>query len=97
MKFTVFGIVSAAFCTASFAQTPVDPQQAAKDKVVRERTEGAAGGTGNPVAKGEGKQDAITGRTNLRDHRPKAVRERARIHDESSSDREKGRGARGNP
>jgi hypothetical protein len=58
----------------------------------RLRTDGAAGGTGNPVAKGEGKQEAITGKTNRHDLRPK--NRPGREHDESSSDREAGRGAR---
>ena len=69
------------------ADTP--PRNAAEE--ARVRTDGAAGGTGNSVAKGEGQRDAIAGKTNRHDMRPK--NRPGRELDESSPERQ-GRGAR---
>lgn len=73
----------------ALAQTPEQEKKAAE---TRARVDGAAGGTGNPVAKGEGKREAIKGKTNRR-HLSGSIKA-PRQHDENSSDREQGRGAR---
>ena len=83
-------LLLALFSAAALAQAP---EQQKKDAETRTRVDGAAGGTGNPVAKGEGKRDAVQGKPNRRDQRPKQAKE-GRVHDEQSSQREEARGAR---
>jgi len=52
-------LLALAFLAAPALAQPAKDSPADKDARARVRVEGAAGGTGNPVAKGEGKRDAI--------------------------------------
>jgi predicted small lipoprotein YifL len=63
------------------------------DVQARVRVDGAAGGTGEPLAAGERGGTDVGAQPHVRDLSPRLGRE-GRVHDEASSERDRARGAR---